>query len=196
MLGNFLETAPNWYFWAALGGSLVALPVFWLLAQFFRRPAHSGDMVLLSRDPASWIRSFSITPFPSKLPLPPEAPKAEAGQPNGRTAVVMPPPTARGGREKREALRRAGNPTAVQIADPQGKTIKGWVLNRSTKGLAVACAETFDVGSTISLRSVQYGTSGPWVHAQVRRCDPAQEGWVIGCKFSETLPWNVLLLFG
>jgi hypothetical protein len=103
---------------------------------------------------------------------------------------------ARDLREKRCHLRRQGNPTSVQIADGSVKELSGWVVDRSRMGLCVACPENLEIGSTISIRSTHYGDSGPWVLAQVRRCDAVNEGWVIGFSFADALPWNVLLRFG
>jgi hypothetical protein len=69
-------------------------------------------------------------------------------------------------------------------------------MDRSKMGLRVVCPENLEVGSTISIRSTHYGDCGPWVLAEVRRCDRFEDGWIIGFTFAASLPWDVLLRFG
>jgi hypothetical protein len=161
---------------------------------------------LLYRDPALWVRALPVTPFPSKnltqsRPSPTAEPRPAPGRPpivhsNATSAVLRYGREEHDLLEKRCALRRQGNPTSVQMAVGTAKMFSGWVMDRSRKGLRVACPENLEVGLTISIRSTHYGDSGPWVLARVRHSDPFEEGWVIGFSFAAALPWEVLLRFG
>jgi PilZ domain len=201
---------------AIIGSALVLAIGTWIFLALRNRSLQAKSaQELLYRDPALWVRSLPVSPFPHKNPengngaKPVSEPVSVAKKPTPakrplRTSALTPTPPSpvrygrenRDLREKRCSLRRQGNPTTVQIADGSVKELSGWVVDRSTTGLCVACPEDLEIGSTISIRSTHYGDSGPWVLAQVKRCEPADKGWIIGFSFTDPLPWNVLLRFG
>jgi hypothetical protein len=100
--------------------------------------------------------------------------------------------------EQRVSLRRKDPPVPVEIAAPDSKKKPGagWVLERSTTGLCIWTAQQFPVGAVLRVRSTQYRDPSPWVDVEVRRCQPAEDQWVLGCKFTAPQPWSILLLFG
>lgn len=178
---------------------------FWSLRTLRKRIARQPEN-LLFQDPALWVRSVPAPVFPGKYSVQASTSvlerKTGAPAPASAVAIATLPAKVEAAnlshelREKRYALRRDGNPTEVQIADGSLKDLTGWVLNRSTMGLCLTSPEDLEVGSVISIRSTHYGDSGPWVLAQVRRCEAAPKGWMVGCRFVNPLPWNVLLRFG
>jgi hypothetical protein len=190
MLLQILHYFSDWIVIIPLVGFFLGLACWLLWEQRRRRQLMAQADVLLSRDPGAWVRSLAVTPFPIKAS---GTPVVISSNPRPfATALTSARPT----REQRAALRRAGNPVAVEVIENDSKQIKAWVCNRSTSGLCLASAEPLTVGATISIRSTQYGDSANWVPAQVRRCTPTENGWLVGCRFAEALPWNVLLHFG
>lgn len=101
--------------------------------------------------------------------------------------------------EKRGSLRRTGNPVAVLLAnDIEGsRPFPGAVLDRSTTGLRLSVATEVKPGCVLRVRAEHAPDTTPWVYIQVCHCKKSGRGrWEIGCRFSQTPPWSILLLFG
>lgn len=100
--------------------------------------------------------------------------------------------------ERRNKLRREGQPVLVHIASPAfpGETRGGWVLDRSTGGLRLRTDVPVAMGTMVQVLADNAPDTTPWVTAVVRSCKPVDEHFDIGCEFERTPPWNVLLLFG
>jgi hypothetical protein len=101
-------------------------------------------------------------------------------------------------RDQRAAARRTGNPVEVQIADADATAVQGTgqVLDRSRTGIRMAVPGPVKPGTVLCVRSAWYGDDAPWVRVEVRRCRPSADGCVVGCRFTEALPWSTVLLFG
>jgi hypothetical protein len=100
--------------------------------------------------------------------------------------------------EKRNSIRRTGNPTAVEVMD-QGRVMRltqGWVTDRSSGGLSLLLDDGVPVGTIVSVRPQRVSEMTPWVEVEVRSCRTGNGGWVTGTQFLRTPPWSVLLLFG
>ena len=157
-----------------------------------------------ARDFETWIRAAQIFSLPVNGPLSVvQTSPAHALSNNAATRkteqVAMAPIIYRpsGALDHRSSVRRRGNPSPVEIMRGSSKPCRGWVLDRSTTGLCLTVCDPVDIGSTISVRSTQYGESGPWISAQVQHCALKEKNtWVFGCRFVERQPWGVLLLFG
>jgi hypothetical protein len=124
---------------------------------------------------------------------------AEAGRrrEDSRAARKPSQPRARRRSEKRGALRRNGNPIPVLIsADAAAEPVPGSVLDRSRGGMSLLTASALPLGVVVRVRSMQYADVAPWVEVEVKHCRPAGGKWLLGCKFNQPQPWNVLLLFG
>lgn len=116
----------------------------------------------------------------------PPAPSAPAG-----------PPAVMGGGEKRSSLRREGQTVVVTVADAEGRELtKGWVVDRSTGGLGICLSIPLEVGTHIKVRPGYTPGVDDWVDVIVCRCQPDDDIWRLGCEFTVTPPWNILLRFG
>jgi hypothetical protein len=102
-----------------------------------------------------------------------------------------------GGDERRAGRRRWGNPTEVSLHSPLwfGRR-HGLVVNRSTGGLGIYADGEAPPGTPLQVRAAEAPAAVPAVRAEVRHCLPAGKGFLLGCKFSEDLPWNVRVWFG
>lgn len=117
----------------------------------------------------------------------------------GGGRVSEPAPSSRpGGQDHRGAVRRAGNPTPVWVAgDGQyGRPDYALVLDRSTTGLRLAVSRDIRPGSLLSVRAESAPEDSPWVFVEVRHARSSGKFYEIGCRFVESPPWSVLLLFG
>jgi hypothetical protein len=101
--------------------------------------------------------------------------------------------------EKRQAVRRQGNPVSVLISDAAGTAPPsqgGLVQDRSVGGLCLALHEAVGVGSILSIRPANAASVIPWVQIEVRSCRKTNIGWEAGCQFVRTPPSSVLWSFG
>ena len=100
------------------------------------------------------------------------------------------------GDERRRATRRPGNPTPVLISSDSGEPYKGEVVDRSAGGLCLMVDKQIAKGTVLSVKPAKIPNI-PWVKVEVRYCRPSTEGGsIIGCRFVEQPPMNVMLLFG
>jgi hypothetical protein len=107
-------------------------------------------------------------------------------------------PRPHGQHERRVWIRREGNPMDIEVAD-LGLTklpMPGTVLNRSRGGLLVAVGQPTPKGTILNVRPPNAPDEQMWVQVEVRHCKQKKDKWHLGCKFTKTLPWSVLLLFG
>jgi hypothetical protein len=100
--------------------------------------------------------------------------------------------------ERRIALRRGGNPTAILVTDAErkGEPIRGWVVDRSTGGMCLAITEQVQPGTILNVRAVNAPETASWIEMEVKSCRRETDSWELGCQFIKTPPWGVLLLFG
>jgi hypothetical protein len=102
------------------------------------------------------------------------------------------------GAEKRTALRRGGDPVPVQItANPDGSApSEAMVLDRSRGGMLLAVSEETPRGAIRYVLPPHAPADLEWVGLEVRHCRFRDGKWLLGCKFTKELTWNVLLMFG
>jgi hypothetical protein len=100
--------------------------------------------------------------------------------------------------DKRKHTRRGGDPRPVWLAvSPDGALAKNaTVLDRSRGGLLLAVDESFDVGSVRYVRPCNADEDLEWIRLEVRHCRQRDGRWFLGCKFSNELPWGIILMFG
>lgn len=100
--------------------------------------------------------------------------------------------------EKREIYRRKGNPVKVLIRRHgfRDEPIVGTVFDRSQGGVALCAPKEFPNGALIQVRPEPTSETSQWVQLEVRSARREQGEWLIGCRFTESLPWSVMLQFG
>lgn len=100
--------------------------------------------------------------------------------------------------EKRTSLRRTGNPVPVLITDPEmpEEPLGGWVMDRSVGGLCVSSPKSFAVDSYLTIRAANAAETMPSVRVKVRHFRKEDGRYAVGCQYTESYPWSVLLLFG
>ena len=131
----------------------------------------------------------ALPPVPS-----PSAGKASAGK--GATADDI---FTHGSKtERRNAVRRGGNPIAILISDAEArsKPTNGYVIDRSTGGLCLTVPDEVMAGTVLSVRTLNAPESIPWVQVHVKSCRANAGEFELGCQFVRTPPWSVMLLFG
>lgn len=100
--------------------------------------------------------------------------------------------------ERRNAMRRGGNPIAVLISDAEAHAnpTTGYVLDRSTGGLCLSVPQEITIGTVLSVRTTNAPESIQWVQVEVKTCRPNSGEFELNCQFVRTPPWSVMLLFG
>jgi hypothetical protein len=80
---------------------------------------------------------------------------------------------------------------------PDGKNKQdACVIDRNTGGVRLAIPRAPDHGAEILLRAANAPNGTPWVRATVCWVSKDSKPNQIGCRFSDRVPWNILLLFG
>ncbi|MFN4261594.1 MAG: PilZ domain-containing protein [Gemmataceae bacterium] len=101
--------------------------------------------------------------------------------------------------DRREALRRWGNPVSIWLLPglhEHVSPVAGLVVNRSPGGLGIVIEQPFKPGEWLRVRAASASLSIPWVAVRVRHCEQYQEKWIVGCQFSQTQPKHILATFG
>jgi hypothetical protein len=98
--------------------------------------------------------------------------------------------------DRRFALRWGDKPVPVHVAigGSNEKPLDGTVINLSRKGMAVHVPKEIGTGALLSICNSKYPDCTSWIQARVKRSNPKDGGWELGCQFTEPQPWNVLLL--
>jgi hypothetical protein len=169
----------------------------------------SGMMVLLAILAVVAVIVFSGNGFrrqrgpkkkPVLLPIPPAAEPVRENRPTreGLAAVFHRIPTVRSvPRDRRLSVPRQGNPVKILISDESTAAAKdGLVLDRSRGGLLISRPSPVAEGAVLKVRAVEAPEGSAWIQVQVRNCRPKGDRWLLGCAFTQELPWGVLLLFG
>jgi hypothetical protein len=100
--------------------------------------------------------------------------------------------------EQRHSPRPWGPPVEVKVSNSplSGKPWPGWVVNRSLNGVCWSSAEAIPVGTVLSIRATVAPENIPWTRVEVKHCKFKVNRWLIGGQFLETVPIEVLRLFG
>jgi PilZ domain len=101
-----------------------------------------------------------------------------------------------GGSERRAGHRRWGNPTEVLMFSDSADQVHGIVINRSTGGLGVYADKAIQPGTFVTIRAVEAPSYVRSVLLEVRHSLKVGAGFVLGCRFSQDIPWNVRVWFG
>jgi hypothetical protein len=171
----------------------LALLSFGLLA-FVAGPA------LISRVCRRPIALPQAVPAPTQQVATADQAPPTGGPGGGRTARRrgLAPVAAQTIGNKRKHLRRKDIATPILLAKEKdgGEPITCSVVDRSRGGLGILVDQPILQGTVIRVRPVQAPEDVAWVRLEVRHCGRRGAGWFLGCRFTEQLPWTVILLFG
>ena len=158
---------PDHALWAGVGVSAsIVLVVAW---RWHRQRPNSSPVIMLGDVKEGDVRESSE--YWEELPAPAE--------------------------NRRAHLRRTGVPTAIQVMDAEGKKRQdACVFDRNSGGLRLALPRAAENGAEILLRATNAPGGTPWVRATVCWVNTDVKPHQIGCRFSDRVPWNILLLFG
>ena len=70
------------------------------------------------------------------------------------------------------------------------------MVNRSTGGLGIFADQEVPAGTPLKIRAVEAPSYVPMVRIEVRHCLKVGKGYILGCEFSEDVPWNARVWFG
>ena len=101
--------------------------------------------------------------------------------------------------DRRGSIRRDGPPVRVVLQSPtfRNGVDDGVVIDRSTGGLRILSKNAVPEGHTLQVRAVNAPDTIGFVTVLVRSCRENEgDFFELGCEFTKSLPWNVLLLFG
>jgi hypothetical protein len=115
-----------------------------------------------------------------------------------QVTVSQPTPFPEARIERRQSPRRGGEPLEVFIRsdDESADSRRAWVKNRSAGGIALSVTEPVTEGIQLSVRPTLVPEGVPWVLVEVKYCRPFMGRWVLGCRFIDPPPDDVLALFG
>jgi hypothetical protein len=132
---------------------------------------------------------------PVKKPLPELAPVATADA----SAATVSSANSEGkeGSDRRSWPRRK---RAIQVVlqDVGGHRdpFPAWIMDRSMGGLGLSVDEPIEEGTVLRVRRAAAPTDVPWVDVQVKSVRIKESTWELGCQFTRSLTWDVLMQFG
>jgi hypothetical protein len=154
-------------------------------------PLAVGGVVLLLTATIGFICSRSKAP----VNMPVNTKEASVDRVPAALLALTDPFVSGSALEKRQAMRRQGGQVALLITDGDGKTHRGWVLDRSATGMRIEVNDALKVGATLRVRPAE-ASAVPWTEVEVRSCQAMDKVWALGCQFRRVPPYSVLMLFG
>jgi hypothetical protein len=115
-----------------------------------------------------------------------------------QVTVSQPTPFPEARIERRKTPRRSGEPLEVFIRadEKSADSRRAWVKNRSAGGIGLSVTEAFPEGAQLSVRPTLVPEGVPWVLVEVKSCRPFLGRWMLGCRFVDSPPDDILALFG
>jgi hypothetical protein len=132
---------------------------------------------------------------PGKKPVP--APVAMAQAVLG--AIDNLPANSKGKEDSdRRSWPRRKRAIQVVLQDAAGNRdpFPAWVMDRSLGGLGLSVDEPIEEGTYLRVRRAAAPTDVPWVDIQVKSVRIKETTWELGCQFTRSLTWDVLMQFG
>ena len=84
----------------------------------------------------------------------------------------------------------------IQDAAGEEQPIPAWVMDRSLGGLRLAIDQPIEEGTILRVRRTTAPADIPWVEVQVKRLERKENAWELGCQFTRSLPWDLIMQFG
>jgi len=106
-----------------------------------------------------------------------------------------PTPKADGDRRSWPRRKRALQ-VVLQDAGGAGDPFPAWVMDRSLGGLVLSVDQPLEEGTVLRVRRLNAPADVPWVEIQVKSVRVKESTWEIGCQFTRSLTFDVLMQFG
>jgi|SRR5712692_9651017 len=84
----------------------------------------------------------------------------------------------------------------LQEAGGAGEPFPAWVMDRSIGGLGLSIDQPVEAGTILRVRRPTASADIPWVEIQVKSVRIKETTWEIGCQFTRSLTFDVLMQFG
>ena len=84
----------------------------------------------------------------------------------------------------------------LQDAGGNRDPFPAWIMDRSMGGLGLSVDEPIEEGTVLRVRRAASPTEVPWVDVQVKSVRIKESTWELGCQFTRSLTWDVLMQFG
>jgi len=84
----------------------------------------------------------------------------------------------------------------LQDAGGHRDPFPAWIMDRSMGGLRLSVDEPIEEGTVLRVRRAAAPTEVPWVDVQVKSVRTKENTWELGCQFTRSLTWDVLMQFG
>jgi hypothetical protein len=84
----------------------------------------------------------------------------------------------------------------LQDAAGEGDPFPAWVMDRSLGGLGLSVDQPLEEGTMLRVRRPNASSDVPWVEIQVKSVRIKETTWEIGCQFTRSLTFDVLMQFG
>jgi hypothetical protein len=106
-------------------------------------------------------------------------------------------PTAKADNERRSWPRRK-RALQVVLQDTGGESdpFPAWVMDRSLGGLGLSVDQPLEEGTMLRVRRRNAPPDVPWVEIQVKSVRIKETTWEVGCQFTRSLTFDVLMQFG
>ena len=119
----------------------------------------------------------------AKSEQPDEAPEREHPEPKPPT-----PPTPLPD-ERRNEARWLTRRVSVTLADADSRKVltRATIYDRSVTGMRLVAERNLDAGARLFICPAHPGKSNATAKVEVRYCQRSDDGWLLGCKFTEPL---------
>jgi hypothetical protein len=134
---------------------------------------------------------------PSEEARPPMHPAASAAEASANSVHSQPAETPAPIKERRSWPRRKKIlQVLVQDASAENQPIPAWIVNRSLGGMCLSIDQPIEEGTILRVRRPTAPADIPWVEIQVIRLQVKENTWELGCQFTRTLTWDLIMQFG
>jgi hypothetical protein len=134
--------------------------------------------------------------------MPPSDPKNDDAPelPEDITAITPEPDgeepeTATDVADRRSSPRRKKLLKITIRNESNGDLFSGWVVDRSLGGMCLAVSQPLEVGTLIAVRRPSAPASIPWVELRVLHVRDQESTWELGCTFTRSPSWELMLQF-
>jgi PilZ domain-containing protein len=128
----------------------------------------------------------------AKSEQPDEASDRERPEPNTSAAPTPLP------EERRNEARWLTRRVSVMIADADTRKVltRATIYDRSANGMRLVAERNLDSGARLFICPAHPGQNNATAKVEVRFCQRSDDGWLLGCKFTEPLTEEASARFG